>query len=235
MGKLRSILTALALGTVPCVGAVAICVGLAAIRALWPVPAAVSATSAHLSGTLDGFTAVEGNAGAAIVAESARLNKSLDNLDKQVVTVGPAVTKIDPVLDELGRAIDLVIAPCVPGPCGTVADVGKTLNTVRGTFGQIEIAANHEDRNLGTLDAQEATLFGDFHGTATRANTSLDTFNAMLANPNVALMEKNGGEFTTTAVAVEKKLAQCTLHPTLPCVLKSDILFGAQVGGYLLK
>jgi hypothetical protein len=195
----------------------------------------VSATSAHLNRTLDGFTAVEGNAGAAIVTESARLNKSLDNLDKQVVTVGPAVTKIDPVLAELGRAIDLVIAPCVPGPCGTVADVGKTLNTVRGTFGQIEIAANHEDRNLGTLDSQEATLFGDFHGTATRANTSLDTFNAMLANPNVALMEKNGGEFTTTAVAVEKKLAQCTLHPTLPCVLKSDILFGAQVGGYLLK
>jgi len=49
------------------------------------------------------------------------------------------------------------------------------------------------------------------------------------------LMLDNGGEFTTTAVAVEQKLAKCTLHPTLPCVIKSDILFGAQVGGYLLK
>jgi hypothetical protein len=242
MSKLRSILTALALGTVPCVGGAAICVGVAAVRALWPVPAAVSATSAHLNGVLDGLHGVEGNAGAAIVTESGRLNRSLDNLDLQAAAVGPAVRKIDPVLAnlkddtaKLGRSIDLVNAPCAPGPCGTLADVGKTLNTARGTFGQIEIAANHENRNLGTLDFQEATLFGDFHGTAVRANTSLDRFNALLANPNLALMVDNGGAFTTTAVAVEKKLAQCTLHPTLPCVLKSDILFGAQVGGYLLK
>jgi hypothetical protein len=235
MNRLHSILTALALGTVPCVGAVA-------IRALWLIPATVSATSAHLNAALDGFNGVEINAGAAIKTESGRLNQSLDNLDRQVAAAEPAIKGIGPVLDslrgnsaQLGRTIDLVNAPCVPGPCGTIADVGKTLNTVRGTFGQIEIAANHENRNLGTLDLQEATLFSDFHGTATRANTSLDTFNTLLANPNVTLMVDNGGEFTTTAVAVEKKLAQCTLHPTLPCVLKSDILFGAQVGGYLLK
>jgi hypothetical protein len=235
MNRLHSVLMALALGTVPCVGAVA-------IRAMWTMPETVREASVHLNSALDGINGVETNAGAAIIDESDRLNRSLDNLDRQVATIGPAVKGIDPVLDslrsnsvQLGRTIDLVNAPCVPGPCGTVADVGKTLNTVRGTFGQIEVAANHENRNLTALDLQEATLFGDFHATATRANTSLDTFNGLLANPNVTLMLANGGKFTTTAVALEQKMAQCTLHPTLPCVLKSDILFGAQVGGYLLK
>lgn len=239
MSRLHSILLALALGTVPCVGAFA-------VWALWPVHGAVISASSRLNGALEGLNGVEKSASTATVKLSADAHASLGKIDAQVATIGPGVKdvvkKAGPVLDgldadtvKLGNSIDLVNAPCVPGPCGTVADVGKTLNTVRGTFGQIEIAANHENRNLSTLDTQEATLFEDFHGTATRANTSLDTFNFLLANPNVALMIDNGGEFTTTAVAVEKKLAQCTLHPTLPCVLKSDILFGAQVGGYLLR
>jgi hypothetical protein len=245
MNKLHSILMALALGTVPCVGAVA-------IRAMWPIPAAVSGTTEHLYSALDGLTGVETNAGAAIGIESGRVNLSLDNLDRQAATIGPAVRKIGPVLDnlredtaKLGVSIDLVTNRitilCPPKdsdelhPCGTLADLAKTLNTARGTMGQIEIAARHENRNLGTLDTQEATLFGDFHGTATRANTSLDLFNKLLADPDVTLILSNGAKFTTTAVALEQKLAQCTLHPTLPCVLKSDILFGAQVGGYLLK
>lgn len=245
MNRLHSILIALALGTVPCVGAVA-------IRALWPVPAAVSGATQHLYSALDGFTGVETNAGAAITTESARMNKSLDNLDQQVATVGPAIQQLDPVFKnvaddtgKLGLAIDQVTnrvtVLCPPKdsdelhPCGTLADVAKTLNTVRGTFGELRIAANHENRNLGTLDTQEATLFDDFHGTATRANTSLDIFNTRLGSKDVTVMLDNGAEFTTTAVALEKKLAACTLHPTLPCVLKSDILFGAQVGGYLLK
>jgi ABC-type transporter Mla subunit MlaD len=242
MNRLHSILTALALATVPCVGAVA-------IRALWEIPEEVSSTSLSLRATLAGTSGVETHANDTIDLESRRFNQSLDTfdssletLDRQVATIGPAVRRIDPALDnitddtyKLGRTIDLFNAPCAPAPCGAIANLNKTMATVRGTFGQVEVAANHEDRNLDTLDAQEAALFADFHGTATRANTSLDTFNGLLANPNVTLMMANGGKFTTTAVAVEQKLAQCTLHPTLPCVLRSDILFGAQVGGYLLK
>jgi hypothetical protein len=171
----------------------------------------------------------------------ARVSVSLDNLDRQLAMVGPVVGSAKPVLDnfaavgsKLGNTVDRINAPCAPGPCGTIADVGKTLNTVRGTFGQIEIAANHEDRNLTTLDAQENQLYADFHGTATRMNTGLDTFDGLLANPNLALTMKNIGDMTSTASQVEAKLARCTLHPTIACQLKSNVIFGAQVGGYLL-
>jgi hypothetical protein len=214
-------------------------------RTLKHVDSALSGTVSRLNGAIDPIPGV-------VLSVGGEVKSSLDTLNRQVATVGPVVTKAGPVLEnlnldtaKLGNSIDLVTgrvtALCPPKasdelhPCGTIADVGKTLNTVRGAVGQIEIAAIHENRNLTTLDTQETTLFNDFHGTATRANTSLDTFNLLLANPNLALTMKNAGEMTTTANAVEKKLAQCTLHPTLPCVLKSDILFGAQVGGYLLK
>lgn len=223
-------------------------VGLGAVALEFQMSSAIQHVDARVSGksgllpTVTATAADAGEQAASTIADAgARLDTSLGKLDAQVATIGPVVKKLGPVLDnlkddtaKLGSSIDRVNAACVPGPCGTIADVGKTLNTVRGTFGQIEFAANHEDRNLTTLDRQEAALFADFHGTATRANTSLDTFNTLLANPNLALILQNGGDISTTTAAVEKKLAQCTLHPTLPCVLKSDIIFGAQVGGYLL-
>jgi hypothetical protein len=76
----------------------------------------------------------------------------------------------------LQQTVALINAPCVPGPCGTVADVGKTLNTIRLTSGQIEIAANHEDNNLANLDNQENQVFVD-------TDTALKNFNTLLVSP----------------------------------------------------
>jgi hypothetical protein len=49
--------------------------------------------------------------------------------------------------------------------CGTLADVAKTLGTIRGTAGQVEIAAVHENAQLGRLDAQEGQIYADIHAT----------------------------------------------------------------------
>jgi hypothetical protein len=187
------------------------------------------------------FAEVGAQAVTTLAGETARVNASLDTLDRQVATVGPVVRQLGQFTGELSRdsakagdTLDRINAPCVPGPCGTVADVGKTLNTVRGTFGQIEVAANHEDKNLTTLDAQELQLFTDFHGTETRLNTGLDTADALLANPNIAYAMDSGAGILHTGELVEQKLAACTLHPTAKCMFKSDAIFVAQVWGYLL-
>ena len=72
--------------------------------------------------------------------------------------------------------------PCGGGrPCGTLADVAKTLGTIRGTAGQLEIAAHHEDTRLDALDAQETGLYGDTHTLLTRGSTALETANATIA------------------------------------------------------
>jgi hypothetical protein len=62
-----------------------------------------------------------------------------------------------------------------PVPCGTLADMNRTLATVRGTFGQIEVAAKHENKNLTTLDDQELALFTDLHLTAQAAVRTADS------------------------------------------------------------
>ncbi len=69
--------------------------------------------------------------------------------------------------------------PCENGkPCGTLADVARTLNTIRGTFGQIEVAARHENRQLSILDAQERQLFEDLHGTSVQARETLSSLSS---------------------------------------------------------
>jgi hypothetical protein len=234
--------------TLAVLAGVVLVVGVGAVLLEFQLSSAVQHADAGISGK-DGLLASAslsvlnvGNASTVAIAdETTRLNVSLGSFDHQLATVGPVVQQLGGAIGDLSRdeaklgaSLDLVNARCVPGPCGTIADVGKTLNTVRGTFGQIEVAANHEDRNLTTLDAQELQLFTDFHGTETRLNTGLDTADALLANPNIAYAMDSGAGILHTGELVEQKLAACTLHPTAKCMFKSDAIFVAQVGGYLL-
>jgi hypothetical protein len=77
---------------------------------------------------------------------------------------------------ELQRTLETVNRPCPAGsqvsPCGTLADINKALNTIRGTAGQIEVAARHENKNLTMLDEQERTLFADLHSTLQQAQAT---------------------------------------------------------------
>jgi hypothetical protein len=120
-----------------------------------------------------------------------------------------------------------------------VADVLKgTATAATGTIDQA-----HTD--LATLDtslAEVPPLVTHLDTMATTGNTSLDDLNKLLANPSLALMETNfasitdsGKDIAATTDAVEKKLTQCTLHPTFACSFRSDAIFGAQVGGYILS
>jgi hypothetical protein len=72
-----------------------------------------------------------------------------------------------------------------------LADTAKTLNTVRGTFGQIETAANHEDKNLTLLDGQELTLFNDFHGLAGKGTETVGDMNTLLESQAVKAIPVN--------------------------------------------
>lgn len=84
-------------------------------------------------------------------------NKTLNNLNQTIQNVDTTVTLLSGSVNQTFVTIN---RSCGDGhPCGTLADVAKTLNTIRGTAGQIEIAAHHEDARIGILDAQETTLF----------------------------------------------------------------------------
>jgi|GEM_PF-3100827 hypothetical protein len=101
------------------------------------------------------------------------------------------------------RTLQLVNAPCVPGPCGLLADGAKTLNTARMTMGQVEIAANHEDKNLATLDKQEATIFADTHA-------DLDALHGLVTAPDLLATVHNMNT-TSAAFADSAKQADAIL------------------------
>ena len=164
------------------------------------------------------------------------LDRSLTEFDAQVSQLGPTLTNVagsvsqtevdvskvahtmSGVASGIQQTIKLVNDPCVPGPCGTIADVNKTLNTVRGTFGQIEIAANHEDKNLTKLDNQEQQLFDDSHQALTNFNSLLTSKDLADSIHNGSVVSQNMGDMTTDA----KNKFHEFLYPT-PCTGKKCI------------
>ena len=137
---------------------------------------------------------------------------------------------ITAAMDQFGTAA-VHLSSTADSLAGTAHAATGTLTAATGAIQTLTVDA----RTANDLMAQLKPLIASYTATGNDLDTSVKTFNDLLASPNVTIMLANGAQFTTTAVQLEQKLAQCTLHPTLPCVLKSDILFGAQVGGYLLR
>ena len=121
--------------------------------------------------------------------------KSIDQINKSVASFQLDVASVS---DSINESLYLVNKPCVPAPCGVIANVNKTLGTFRGTAGTLEIAGNHWDKNLTTLDTQEATLFNDSHDVLTNLSAEIDeahkttlTLDQYINTPDFTAIPKN--------------------------------------------
>jgi hypothetical protein len=176
------------------------------------------------------------------------LTKAGDALDAAKTAISAATPVLQASAAAINRTSDTLNRPCLPAPCGTLPDVNRTLATFRGTAGTLEAAGAHWDRNLGTLDTQELSLYTDFHATAGKLNAGLDSGNAavqhldaLLSSADVKDLAANVNKGVVTADQMlvlskdtEEKLTACIRHPTIRCSLRSDAIFAAQLGGYLL-
>lgn len=128
------------------------------------------------------------------------------------------------VTDSLNETLAAINRPCGGGkPCGALADLAKTMNTLRMTAGQVEIAANHEDKRIGILDAQEAQIARDTHVALTSLNGTIrgvqpvldgatdemrtlalatDKLDALLADPNLAAIAGNLNQVSVNLAGV---------------------------------
>lgn len=172
---------------------------------------------------------------ASLVEMKGALSDARSDLKDAKAQISTLSTKVNKLVDtttatsrKIGVTLDKVNAGCAPGPCGTLANVDKTLNTFRLTAGQAEIAFNHEDKNLTSLDAQELTLFNDLDSAIVGAKPvedgltrlSLD-FDAIALNPDIPEIVRNFaaalaslGHMLSTADAVETKATHDYLHPS---------------------
>jgi len=136
----------------------------------------------------------------AVNAAVAHLNSATDQLSESVANVSTSITQTEAdvrgvttqfqeVAIGLQKTVSLVNAPCVPGPCGTVENANKTLATVRGTFGQVEVAANNFDKNEDHFYTQEDQLYAD-------SDASMKSLDALLSSPDLNATIRNSSTIT---------------------------------------
>lgn len=127
----------------------------------------------------------------------------------------------------INKAIDEVNRPCGEHEsCGTIADVNRTLATIRGTAGQIEIAARHENQRLVTLDGQESQLANDTHQAITKLGSAADSIHDLAANQDLAGSFKSANKILTSGAAIAADTQQAVhgwLHPTWPARIYGEV------------
>jgi hypothetical protein len=157
-------------------------------------------------------------------AAIAHVNTATDQVGSSFTTAAQSLTQTEAdvrglttqfggVAVGLQKTVALVNAPCVPGPCGTVADISKTLNTGRLAIGEVEIAADDFNKNEARFYAQEDQLYTD-------ADASIKQFDALLDSPDLATA-LHGGATTATNLGLMTGDAQTKFHAFLyppPCV-----------------
>lgn len=158
------------------------------------------------------------------------LDDTVKQLQSELKTSDNTISSVQNTLVKANSSIDSINRSCVPGPCGTLADINKTLNTVRGTFGQIEIAANHEDKNLSRLDQQELILFGDFHQLASQGINTTTNIDSLLKDKAISEtfthidnITANGDRISADVAFETNKLA----HPPIKKLTAWGALEGA--------
>lgn len=135
----------------------------------------------------------------------------LPGASQAILSANTAIQGIGRTVQTANKTLEAVNRPCGGSkPCGTLADINKTLGTVRGTFGQIEIAANHEDKNLAMLDTQEITLFGDANHILSDTDTFMRNFDGLVTSTDVTDTIHNVNAVTFQASNVLEDTAHVT-------------------------
>lgn len=159
---------------------------------------------------------------------------------QQVDATGPTIKAATSFVQKLGVSADKFNVPCPANdddklhPCGTLADVAKTLNTGRHTLGEIEIGVHN-------FDTHEDSLFLQEQQTWAKANTAIDSANTLFSDSDfktiAAHIATGTGTFNhmlETGDKVETKVTKCTLEPTFVCKFTGWLLPTAQITGALL-
>ena len=141
-----------------------------------------AATLTHVNTTVDQIgTAFAGAA------------QSVSQTEKDVATV---TQPLNGVVAGLQTTVAKLSAECVPGPCGTIENTNKLINTARLTVGQVEVAANNFDKNEAHFYQQEDTLFTDSDNAVKHFDDVLTSKDLADALHNGAVITNNLGQTT---------------------------------------
>lgn len=111
---------------------------------------------------------------------------------------------------------------------GTIAETDKLLLALKSTTVHVDMAARHEDQQLGTLDTQERQVFADLHATMSTADTTLASLTETAQGVTGSIQTANA---TIAGLQpLEKAATQSVLHldavisdPAIPATLENAV------------
>jgi hypothetical protein len=182
------------------------------------VRSAITSTTAHVNVVVDHANSTLSNVNYQVSHMGAQVDTTLSTTQGVLNSVTATMGAVDKVVDTANTTMAIVNRPCGEGQaCGVLADVDKTLNTASRTMGQVEIAANHEDKRLGIVDTQEQTLFTDAHKTFQDADSLIASSYITDALHNVDTSTKSIADSTKQADAIlvdGHEMADKYTHPS---------------------
>jgi hypothetical protein len=132
---------------------------------------------------------------------------------------GQVITKLDATASELGKTVVLINAPCVPGPCGTLADVNRTLGSMRLAAGQVTAFSYKEQEQLQQVNTQETEIAQATKDDLTKLGSAIDGVTTLTGNKD---LKESLGNLNVTIGAVSGMAADTqqawhsVLHPSWP-------------------
>ncbi len=154
-----------------------------------------------------------------IRATGPQVKVSLLRADVALGYLDSATAELGDTAVELHKATAELNAPCAPGPCGTLADVNRTLGSMRLASGQVTAVSLHEQAQLDDVNAQESAIATRTQDDLAKLGTAIDGVAALANNKDLkgSLAHLNTTTDAVSAMATDTAQAwHNTLHPKWP-------------------
>jgi len=206
----------------------------------------------HANKTLTGVDTAVAGLNAALVTINKPKSGTLSMLDDTILQIRLTIDSLNKVaLHEQNQltTLDSDLAQLVSHTNGALTAVTGTANQATTTLSSVSHSVQDvSDHVTPAADAVTSTTvklgaaIDALSPSEVALAKSVKDFDELVTSSpvqqilvNMADGTKTGDHILITTDALETKMAQCTLHPNFGCFVKQDLLFGAQVGGYLLK
>jgi hypothetical protein len=142
-------------------------------------------------------------------------NGVLAGLSHTLAGVDESTTKAGGTLDSINRLCPGVADPAKP--CGVLADLNRTMATIRGATGEVEKAAIHENAQLTTIDSQEAGLVAELHTTMQAGARTADAATGTLKATTLTIQKG------TDAITAEQPSLDALIKAATTTVANPDV------------
>jgi hypothetical protein len=195
----------------------------------WGIYALVISARQIAAGTDATVKAATGTLNSTVTAEQ-KIGAVADNLDGLIAETRPKIAtalvqldaasgQIEKTSAGLNAAVAELNAPCVPGPCGTLADVNRTLGSIRLASGQVTAFSLKEQTQLDQANKQETAIAELTEADLAKLGTAIDGIDALATNKDLtgSLAHTNTALGAVAGMATDtQQYWHDTLHPKWP-------------------